>query len=259
MLFSKMTSSEKRAVISISSIMSLRMIGLFMVLPVFSLYAIKLPGATPARIGLAMGIYGLSQAIFQIPFGSLSDRFGRKPIITLGLLIFVIGSLIAALAQSMNMLIIGRALQGVGAVGSTLLAMMADLTREDQRTTSMALAGMTIGLSFAMAMLLGPLLTQWVSVNQLFLFAMCFGLFAIYILYAHTPTPDTLKWHRDTEPELSVFLKLLIAPQLAILNSGIFILHAIFTASFIVIPINLDHFLGLPAKHQWVLYLPSLL
>ena len=255
----KMTAAERRAVISLSSIMGLRMIGLFMVLPVFTLYAHQLENATPALIGIAIGVYGLSQAFFQIPFGALSDRFGRKPIILIGLLIFAAGSLLAGMAHSIALMIIGRALQGAGAVGSTILAMMADLTREEQRTKSMAIAGITIGFSFSVAMLVGPILTKWVPVNELFFLAMLFAVIAILLLYTAVPTSLTHRWHRDTEPELKSFLKLLVAPELAKLNSGIFILHAIFTASFVVIPISLYHFAGLEANRQWVFYLPTLL
>lgn len=259
MIFAQMTPTEKRAVISLAGIMSLRMIGLFMVLPMFALYARTLPGATPTLIGLAMGCYGLSQAILQIPFGSLSDRLGRKPVIAFGLVIFVMGSVLCALAHSMTALLIGRTLQGAGAVGSTLLALMADLTREEQRTKSMAIAGMSIGLSFAIAMVIGPLLSDWIAINQLFWVAVVFGLLAIVLLYTKVPTPTVSRWHRDTEPELHGFLKLLIAPELAKLNLGILVLHAIFTASFIVIPISLQQFAQMPANHQWSLYLPTLI
>ncbi len=258
MMSQKMSASEKRAVISLSSIMALRMIGLFMVLPVFSLYTHQLTGATPALIGLAMGIYGLSQAIFQIPFGALSDRFGRKPIITLGLCLFATGSLIAGFAHSITLMIIGRALQGLGAVGSTLLALMADLTRENQRTKAMAISGITIGLSFSMAMFVGPILIKWMPVNGLFFLATLLGLSGIALLYTIVPTSQTHHWHRDTEPEFNSFFTLLLSPELAKLNSGIFILHAIFTASFIVIPISLYRIGGFPSDRQWELYLPTL-
>lgn len=256
---SKMTKNERSAVISLSSIMSLRMIGLFMVLPVFSLYAYQLKGATPTQVGLAMGIYGLFQALFQIPFGALSDRIGRKPIIFIGLLIFIAGSLIAGLAHSIEMMIIGRSLQGVGAVGSTILACMADLTRENQRTKAMAIAGITIGFSFSIAMFIGPVLMKWMPVNFLFFLATLLGTLGIIILYTAVPTPVKTTWHRDTEPELKSFIKLLSNPELAKLNSGIFILHALFTASFIVIPISLSHFTEQTASQQWKIYLPSLL
>jgi len=254
----KMSPTESRAVLSLSSIMGLRMIGLFMVMPVFSLYAQQLQGATPTRIGLALGIYGLAQALFQIPFGMLSDRLWRRSIICIGLLIFICGSLIAGYAHSIFLMIIGRTLQGIGAVGSTILALMADLTREDQRTKAMAIAGITIGFSFSLAMLIGPLLTQWTSVNNLFFVAAFFGLVGILILYSSVPTPITTNWRRDTQPELKAFVNLLFAPELAKLNLGIFILHAIFTASFIAIPINLLQKIGLAANQQWKIYLPSL-
>lgn len=255
----KMTPTEQRAVVSLSSIMGLRMIGLFMVLPVFSLYAHQLQGATPTLIGLALGIYGLTQALFQIPFGILSDHFGRKPIILIGLLIFAIGSLLAGFAHSITLMMIGRALQGVGAVGSTILAFIADLTRENQRTKAMAITGMTIGFSFSLAMFIGPLLTQWLPINGLFFLAALLGLIGILVLYISVPDSVTISWHRDTEPELKSFIKLLITPELAKLNVGIFILHAIFTASFIAIPISISQFIGLKANQQWEIYLPTLL
>ncbi len=254
-----MTSSELRAVLSLSSIMSLRMIGLFMVLPMFSLYASQLVGATPTLIGLAMGIYGLAQALLQIPFGALSDRVGRKPIILMGLLIFTLGSVLCAMAHSIELMMIGRALQGAGAVGGTILAMMADLTREEQRTKSMAIAGMTIGASFMIALLVGPILAGWFAVSGLFYLAAGMGLVTIALLYLVVPNPGETHWHADTEPELRSFLKLLFMPELAKLNSGIFILHAIFTASFVVIPISLHRYAGLAADQQWHLYAPALL
>lgn len=259
MTANKMTQIERHAVVSLSSIMALRMVGLFMVVPIFALYAQQLAGSTPTLVGLAIGIYGLAQALFQIPFGALSDHFGRKPIIVIGLIIFIVGSLIAGLSHSITTMIIGRTLQGVGAVGSTIMALMADLTREDQRTKAMAIAGMTIGFSFSVAMLIGPLLTKWMPVPNLFLIASCFGIVGLIVLWRAVPTPMVSTWHRDTEPELKSFLKLLASPDLAKLNIGIFILHAIFTASFIVIPINLYHFIGLASSQQWILYLPTLL
>ncbi len=254
-----MTPIEKRAIVSLSSIMSLRMIGLFMVLPVFTLYASQLEGATPFLIGLAVGIYGLFQAIFQIPFGSLSDRLGRKPIICFGLLLFCLGSLIAACSHTIAFMLLGRALQGAGAVGGTLLALAADLTPEEERTKAMAIMGMTIGFAFSIAMLIGPLLTTWMPVNGLFLVAMSAGLLAIFLLWKAVPTPTTTIWRRDAEPELHSIFTLLIKPELAKLYSGIFILHALFTASFVVIPIGLYKFAGLTANKQWTIYLPILL
>lgn len=254
-----MTLSERRAVASLASIMALRMIGLFMVLPVFSLYTHQLSGVTPLLLGLAMGVYGLSQALLQIPFGALSDRIGRKPVILAGLVLFAAGSLMAASAHSITMMIAGRALQGAGAIGSTILAMIADLTREDQRTKSMAITGMTIGFSFSLAMLLGPLLTKWMAVSGLFVTAACFAVVGMIVLFTATPTPRHLRWHSDAEPELKSLAKLFVNPDLAKLNSGIFLLHAIFTASFIAIPISLYRFAGLATDQQWSIYLPTLL
>lgn len=254
-----MNAQEQRAVLSLASIMGLRMLGLFMVLPMFSLYATQLRGATPALIGIAMGVYGLCQAIFQIPFGSLSDKVGRRPVIMIGLFIFILGSAIAGLAHTIGLMIVGRALQGAGAIGGTVLAMLSDLTRESQRTKSMAIAGITIGFSFTLAMFLGPMLTQWMPIQDLFFVAALCGFGAIFILYVHVPIPTQLRWHGDTEPELKSFLHLLSAPTLLKLNSGILFLHAIFTASFIVIPISLLHSAGLQANQQWMIYLPALL
>lgn len=259
MSLEKMNSIERRAAVVLASIMSLRMLGLFMVLPLFSLYAHQLMGATPALIGLSMGVYGLTQAVFQIPFGAWSDKVGRKKMITLGLLIFAIGSVFCACTQTIWGMILGRALQGAGAVGSTIIALMADLTRENQRTKAMAIIGMTIGMSFSLAMLLGPLLNPWLHVNGIFWLAACFGIFAIVMLHKYVPTPAKTTWHADTEPERHSFWAVLKLPELARLNISIFMLHAVFTASFVVIPISLQSHAGLNENHQWILYLPILL
>ena len=259
MALSRMTFTERRAVFSLSTIMSLRMLGLFMVLPLFALYASHLKGATPFLIGLSMGIYGLTQALFQIPFGALSDRVGRKKIIALGLLIFAIGSVIAALSHSMTSMIIGRALQGTGAVGSTIIAMISDFTHEKQRTKAMAVVGMTIGFSFSLAMIVGPLVATKLQISGIFWLAALFSIIAIFLLITAVPTPPKLIWHADTEPDLHQFGALLKHTELRRLNSGIFILHAIFTASFVVIPISLQKLAGLHGNQQWTLYLPVLL
>lgn len=254
----KMTALERRAVMGLSLIMGLRMVGLFMVVPVFSLYAQQLAGATPTLIGLAMGIYGLSQALFQVPFGTLSDRIGRRPVIMIGLLLFILGSLVAAFAHSILLMLIGRTLQGMGAVGSTILALMADLTREAQRTKAMALAGMTIGLSFAIGLLVGPFLVQWVSVNGLFMFAGAFSLLAMALLYGMVPTSPKTHRHQGAQPGWASVRALLISPDLAKLNAGIFVLHAIFTATFIAVPIALEQYAHVPMTTQWLVYLPAL-
>lgn len=259
MFSAKMTPTERQAVLSLATIMSLRMMGIFMVLPVFSLHAKQLVGATPFLIGLAIGVYGLSQAFLQIPFGSLSDVIGRKSVITAGLIIFIIGSVLAAFSNSIAMLIFARALQGAGAVGSTILALLADLTREEQRSKAMAIAGITIGFSFSIAMLMGPIITQWIHIPGLFFTAALLSFCGIVMLFYFVPTPKTQRWHRDTQPSLRAFLQLLVVPELMTLNLGIFLLHAIFTASFVVLPISLQQLAHIETTQQWEIYLPTLL
>lgn len=258
MISNKMNLIEQQAVFSLSLIIALRMVGLFMIMPIFALYAKTLEAATPFLIGLAIGIYGLTQGLLQIPFGILSDHLGRRPIIVLGLLLFALGSLIAALSSSIYGIILGRALQGSGAIGSTLLAFMADLTQEEHRSKAMAIAGMTIGLSFAIAMITGPLLAEWLPFQSLFYLAALLSGIAIIILYTATPKPKRLSWHPDTEPELKFFYTILKNTALLRLNSGIFLLHAILTANFLVLPISLNHYLGWQGHDQWMLYVPSL-
>lgn len=251
-----MTSIERQASTSLAIVMSLRMLGLFMILPVFSLYTTHLHGATPVLIGLAMGIYGLTQGVLQIPFGILSDHFGRRRIITLGLLLFALGSIIAAVSHTISGMIIGRALQGMGAVGSSIIALISDLTREEQRTKAMAIAGMTIGLSFAIAMMLGPLFANWVNI---FWLAAFFGLAAIFILFTWTPNPKHTIEHHDTELQMAQFSTLIREPELMRLNIGIFILHTVLTASFVILPLSLQNVAGLHGNKQWTLYFPILL
>lgn len=252
----KMTPIEQRAALSLASILSLRMLGLFMILPVFSLYTSTLQDTTPTLMGIAMGIYGLSQAVLQIPFGMLSDHYGRRRIIAIGLCLFILGSIIAATSHSIYWIILGRTLQGAGAVGSTIIALLADLTREEQRTKAMAIAGMTIGASFALAMMLGPLFAKWFN---LFWLAAMLGILAIVVLYSWVPTPISLTFHPETETEPKQFLALLKQSELLRLNSGIFLLHAVLTASFIVLPLSLQNVAGLAHDQQWQLFLPTLL
>lgn len=249
---------DKRAILTLSTIMSLRMVGLFMVLPLFSLYAATLQGARPMLIGISIGVYGLTQALFQFPFGALSDHINRKLVIGFGLFIFIIGSLLAGAAHNITTLIIARGLQGVGAIGSTILALLADLTTEENRTKAMAVNGMMIGLSFGIAMMLGPWLNQWLSIHQLFFLSAGFGLIGLLLLYFCVPTPTSHQWHGDTEPAIRSLKHLLIHPILLRLNAGIFLLHAIFTASFVVIPLSLFQNAHLASNKQWIIYLPAL-
>ncbi|MEA2079811.1 MAG: MFS transporter, partial [Pseudomonadota bacterium] len=163
-----MSRTEARSAVLMAGIYALRMLGLFMILPVFALYADELEGATPALIGVAIGIYGMTQAFLQIPYGLLSDRIGRKPVIIFGLLVFALGSVIAARADSIYLVIAGRAIQGAGAIAAAVMALTADLIREEHRVKAMAIIGMSIGASFALAMVLGPVLNTWIGVPGIF-------------------------------------------------------------------------------------------
>jgi len=246
---------ERQSAASIALIMACRMLGLFMILPVFALYAGKLPGATPTLIGFALGIYGFTQACLQLPFGSLSDKIGRRKVITLGLTLFAIGSLVAALSHNIYGIIVGRALQGGGAVGSTLLALMADLTRDENRSKAMAFVGMSIGLSFSIALVVGPLINAYFHLNGIFWFTFGLALFSIVILYTAVPTPPKVVFDPAVEATPSKFSSILKDMQLVRLNVGIFTMHAILTATFIAIPNLLMHQLGLTEHQQTFLYL----
>ena len=254
----RMTAGERRAAFWLAGVFSLRMLGLFMILPVFALYAEHLRGNTPALAGLAIGIYGFSQALFQIPFGFLSDRYGRKRMIYLGLLIFAGGSVVAALADSIWGVILGRALQGGGAVSAAVMALAADLTREEHRIKVMAMIGITIGLSFAASMILGPLLNGWVGVPGIFWLTGLFALLSIAVVRFRVPDPLSSGIHRDAEPVASQFGRVLFDRQLLRLNFGIFTLHLLLTATFVAVPLALRD-AGLSSDRHWEVYLPVLL
>ena len=251
-----MNPGERKAAFSLSSIYALRMMGLFMILPVFSLYAHDhLSGATPMLIGLAIGIYGLANAVFQIPFGMLSDRFGRKPIIASGLVIFAIGSVVAAMADSITGVIIGRALQGSGAIAAAVMALAADLTREEHRLKIMAVIGMTIGLSFSLSFVAGPLLNSWIGVPGIFWLTAVLALSGIAVLHFGVPQPEHSTFHRDAEAVPGQFKDILADRELLRLNFGIFALHMILMASFVVVPVALRDHAGLGAGQHWMVYL----
>lgn len=252
---SSMTPLERRAAVSLASIISLRMLGLFMILPVFALYAEHLKGVTPFLVGLAIGIYGLTQAVLQIPFGMLSDRIGRKPVIAMGLLIFAVGSVVAAMAHTIEGVILGRALQGAGAIAAAVMALTADLTSEEHRTKAMTVIGMSIGFSFVIAMVGGPLLNHWIGVPGIFALIAVLALLGIALLYLVVPNPQRSVFHRDAEVEPAQFRRVLGNGQLLRLNLGIFTLHLVLTASFVVLPLALVDS-GLIAEHHTWLYLP---
>ena len=252
----EMNPVEKKALVGLSLIYSTRMLGLFIVLPVLSLYAKKLPGADPIWLGLALGGYGLTQALLQVPFGTLSDRIGRKPVIVIGLLIFAAGSAMAAMAHSIGILLIGRLLQGSGAVASVITALMADLTREEVRTRAMAGIGMSIGLAFAVGMLLGPIVAAHYDVSALFWMTGVLSLLAILILFTLVPNPPA---HIKNAMGLSVkdLGKVLADRSLLRLDFSVFILHSSLTSVFVAFPILLSRFI--PEKNLWHVYLPVIL
>ncbi|GJL82943.1 MAG: MFS transporter [marine bacterium B5-7] len=253
-----MNASERRAVSSLALVFGLRMLGLFLILPVMSIFARDMPGSTPALAGLALGVYGLTQAFLQIPFGFLSDRFGRKRLITIGLGIFILGSIVAALADTIYGVIAGRALQGAGAISAAVLALVADLTREQQRTKAMALFGGSIGLMFMLALVLGPMIEGWLGVSAIFWITAVLALGVIPVLWWWTPTPVRVKHHADVAFDSALFKRILRHPHLARLNMGIFSLHFALTSFFVVVPLSLVDTLGIATSDHWKLYMPVL-
>ncbi|MDF1761726.1 MAG: MFS transporter [Coxiellaceae bacterium] len=249
-----MKAKESRAVLSLGSIMAFRMLGLFMILPVFSSYVHTLPGATPTLIGFALGVYGLTQACLQIPFGTLSDKIGRKPVIAFGLVLFTIGSIIAALSHNIGGIIIGRAIQGGGAVGSTVLALAADLTRDEHRNKAMAFIGLTIGMSFMLAMILGPVVNHLYHLSGIFWLTAIMSVLGILMLFTLVPHPPELVVDENIEPTPRRLSDVLKNNQLLKLDACIGLQHAIFTCIFIAIPILLTHELKLSSDHQVWLY-----
>lgn len=232
--------------------MSVRMLGLFMILPVFSAYAMHLAGATPTLIGMTLGIYGLTQAILQIPFGMLSDHLGRKRVIFLGLTLLFVGSVMAALSHSIYTLCIARALQGSGAIGSTVLALLSDLTRDESRSKAMAFMGLSIGFAFTIAMILGPAINHYFYLSGIFTATALLALIAMGLLFFIPTPPKPLK---NSDKITQKFASVLRNTQLLRLDAGIFFLHATLTALFIAVPILLTHDMQLSGLHQIFLYL----
>lgn len=251
---SPMTPLERRATFALAGVYALRMLGLFMMLPVLSLFAENLEGSTPFLIGLAVSIYGLTQALLQIPFGLWSDQFGRKKIIIIGLLLFIAGSIVAALSTTIYGVLAGRALQGSGAIAAAVMALAADLTQEVHRTKAMATIGASIGIAFGVAVTLGPIIASLVGVQGIFWVTAVLAVFAIIAILTVVPDPPISKKHRDAEvmPEqMSTALK---NPDLLRLNYGIFVLHLLLTATFVVVPLLMRD-AGLLAAEHWKVYL----
>ncbi|MDI6746202.1 MAG: MFS transporter [Rhodocyclaceae bacterium] len=250
-----MTPAERRTGSALAAIFGLRMLGLFLVLPVFSVLAAELPGGSDVMlVGLALGAYGLTQAFFQIPFGLASDRWGRKPVIVAGLLLFAAGSFIAATAPDIYWMITGRVLQGAGAISAAVSALAADLTREQHRTKVMAMIGASIGLVFALSLVIAPPLAAAIGLSGLFILTGALALGAIILLFTAVPPAPTF-----TVPARASFVTVLLDPKLARLNFGVFALHLMQMALWMVVPAALIASGGLPGAEHWKVYLPAVL
>ena len=251
----RMSPEERRAGASLAAIFALRMLGLFLILPVFSVYAKTLPGGDNlALVGFALGAYGLTQAIFQIPYGIASDYFGRKQVIVVGLVIFALGSFVAAWASDMTWVIIGRVLQGMGAISAAVTALAADLTREEHRTKVMAMIGSSIGLVFALSLVGAPVLYGWIGMAGLFIMTGVLALAAIVLLLKAVPPAPPPHGHEKLPLRRVIF-----DPDLLRLNLGIFVLHMVQMAMFVVLPHALVDHGGLEAASHWQVYLPAVL
>jgi MFS family permease len=251
-LSSRMTSGEIRASASLASIFALRMLGMFLILPVFSVHAQSLPGGESATlVGLAMGIYGLTQSFGQIPFGAASDKYGRKRVIVIGLILFALGSFVAAAANDLLWVTIGRALQGAGAISAAVTAFIADSTRDEHRTKAMAMVGGSIGLTFALSLVAAPVMYRLIGMNGIFALTGILSLIAILVVvYVVPPAPQAAPVQQVP------FSAILANRELMRLNYGVFALHATQMAMFVVMPSALVQYLDLPLSAHWKVYLP---
>ena len=252
---SAMTPGERRASFSLASIFALRMLGLFLILPVFAIEAARYPGGQDAAlVGFAMGVYGLTQALLQFPFGLVSDRLGRKRVIVFGLLVFAVGSFVAAWAPTLTWLAIGRGVQGAGAISAAVTALLADQTRDMVRTKSMALVGASIGLMFALSLVVAPLLVAFTGLGGLFALTGSLALAGVAVVIWWVP-PEPLQHKNLPRGKLAEVLRL---PALLRLNFGVFVLHAVQLAMWMAVPALLVQ-AGLPREHHWWVYLPAVL
>ncbi|MCH2339303.1 MFS transporter [Pseudomonas sp. NPDC047963] len=253
----RMSASETRAASGLALVFAFRMLGMFMVLPVLATYGMDLQGATPALIGLAIGAYGLTQAVLQIPFGIISDRIGRLPVIYFGLLIFAAGAVFAATADTIWGVIAGRVLQGAGAISAAVMALLSDLTREQHRTKAMAMIGMSIGVSFAVAMVVGPLLTSAFGLSGLFWVTAGMAALGMLVVAVLPRAPAHIR-HRESGVARQALGATLRHPDLLRLDFSIFALHAVLMASFVALPLALVNEAALPKEEHWWVYLTAL-
>ncbi|WP_315708094.1 MFS transporter [Brenneria uluponensis] len=254
----RMTPTELRATWGLGAVFSLRMLGMFMVLPVLTTYGMALQGANESLIGIAIGIYGLMQAIFQIPLGLMSDRIGRKPLIVGGLLVFALGSVVAALSSSIWGIILGRAMQGSGAISAAVMALLSDLTREQNRTKAMAFIGISFGITFAIAMVIGPIVTHVLGLHALFWGIAVLSGLAIIITLILIPTSSTHILNRESAIVRGNFSKVLTNSRLLKLNAGIMCLHILLMSSFVALPRIMEQ-AGLAPQNHWKVYLGTML
>lgn len=250
-----MTKNERRSVFSLALLYATRMLGLFMVLPVFMLYGQDLEHASGLLLGVAIGAYGLSQALFQIPFGALSDKYGRKRLIFFGLVLFFLGSVLAAVSTDIYGVILGRFLQGAGAIASVLMALLSDLTSEESRTKGMAIIGMSIGVSFSVALVVGPLLGGVFGLQGIFWLTAFLALFGMFWLVFFVPSPVQSQSNRNVRLFKDQIGEVLRNKELVRLDGGIFALHLCLVAVFIAVPMSLQNHLQLPGSEHWLVYL----